>query len=727
MIEFLWINNKEQLVFPKLSSTVLQQCEWQNIAIPRFCYHEKLSIAGNCRLCLVEINNSFKLVVSCATTITNNMSVITINDAIKTARENILELLLINHPLDCPICDQGGECDLQDQTLIYGRDRSKFVYVKRTVLDKKFSPFIKTIMTRCIHCTRCIRYFNEITLANTLGTIGRGGKTEISNYIKTRDLSELSGNVIDICPVGALTSRAYSATTRYWEVVHMQTIDLLDSFLSNIRLTIKNDRVVSVLPYYTDTKNNGLITNKIRFSYDSLYINRITTPKIRDIRTNILIDVSYKKVFNYLKYNIYKFCKTKDYWNYFYAYSGKFVHMQELLVFKNVCKGLRIGNVNMHIVVNNDNRRSYLTNWTAIQLLSVNKTQFFLFYGIELKSENAIYNLQIRKTIASINKIFTFYVGRTSLHDFKSTHIGLTMACILEFYCGASNLCKAYKDSTSATFFSSEGAFDESSNVTTLCSYIEHGLKRRIYTQFNNLFSGDISALELNITSTIYSKMYDKALNFPKFIYFFGHEDFEFLNFKNKNLFIIYYGSHLDLTAKKSNVLIPKNTFYEEDKALYMDCHGWNQFTNSIPTDLPLFKDLSDQIHNSNSFIYTFAIYLSWSKLIPFDSVAQIMNNKHYFTRIFLYITLRIDSLGKFSNSPTINYSSLILPTVLKARRIYRHTFLEDAIFSTDDRVYYSMDIFCKNSKIIKKNIEIFKIYNNNMLNISNQNFIVTF
>jgi NADH dehydrogenase/NADH:ubiquinone oxidoreductase subunit G len=211
--DFLIIDSIK-FIFPDNLYTILQQCEILNIRVPRFCYHEKLSIAGNCRICLVEISNSFKLIVACATTITKNVTISTINNSVKNARENILEMLLINHPLDCPICDQGGECDLQDQVLLYGKDRSRFKEIKRSVFDKNLSPFIKTIMTRCIHCTRCIRYFNEIVGYPYIGALGRGSQMEISNYIHTSDLTELSGNVIDLCPVGALTSKPFSFTAR---------------------------------------------------------------------------------------------------------------------------------------------------------------------------------------------------------------------------------------------------------------------------------------------------------------------------------------------------------------------------------------------------------------------------------------------------------------------------------------------------------------------------------
>lgn len=247
--------NSRKLSINNLLYTILQQCELLNIVIPRFCYHEKLSIAGNCRICLVEMNNSFKLVISCATMISKNIIINTINDAVRNSRENIIELLLINHPLDCPICDQGGECDLQDQTLLYGRDRSRFLETKRSVLDKSISPFIKTIMTRCIHCTRCIRYFNEIIGYSLLGTIGRGNSMEIGNYVLNNDFSELSGNVIDLCPVGALTSKPFAFTSRPWELSNIESIDLLDSYCSVIRINTKAGKIMRILPSIANNRN----------------------------------------------------------------------------------------------------------------------------------------------------------------------------------------------------------------------------------------------------------------------------------------------------------------------------------------------------------------------------------------------------------------------------------------------------------------------------------------
>jgi NADH dehydrogenase (ubiquinone) Fe-S protein 1 len=228
--------------------SILQACESAKIVVPRFCYHERLSVAGNCRMCLVEISKAPKLVASCAMPVVQNMVVFTDSLVVKKAREGVLEFLLVNHPLDCPVCDQGGECDLQDQTMIFGSDRSRFREYKRAVEDKQCGPLIKTVMTRCIHCTRCVRFANEVIGLPALGTSGRGNSIEIGLYIKKLFTSELSGNIIDLCLVGALTSKPYTFAARPWELKSIESIDTLDAVGSNIRIDIRGYEIMRILP-----------------------------------------------------------------------------------------------------------------------------------------------------------------------------------------------------------------------------------------------------------------------------------------------------------------------------------------------------------------------------------------------------------------------------------------------------------------------------------------------
>jgi NADH dehydrogenase (ubiquinone) Fe-S protein 1 len=267
------INNLEFLVKPHIS--VLEACKFLGIDIPRFCYHETLSVAGNCRMCLVEVEKSPKPVASCALPVSNNMQLYVDTPLVKKARENVLETLLLNHPLDCPICDQGGECDLQDQAKLFGGDYSRFFGGKRGVEDKECGPLIKTIMTRCIHCTRCVRFGSEIAGVDFLGTLNRGGSTEIGGYIQDIFNSEISANVIDLCPVGALTSKPYAFKARPWEIRSHESIDLTDSTGSNIYVNFKESEIIRILPKNNSEINKNLISNKARFSYDSVKIQRL--------------------------------------------------------------------------------------------------------------------------------------------------------------------------------------------------------------------------------------------------------------------------------------------------------------------------------------------------------------------------------------------------------------------------------------------------------------------
>lgn len=267
------INNLEYLVKSNLS--ILEACKFLGYTIPRFCYHESLSISGNCRMCLVEVEGSEKPVASCVTEVEDGMSIWLNTTFVKKARENILEILLINHPLDCPICDQAGECDLQDQTKIFGGDYSRFFKTKTTVEDKNCGPLIKTIMTRCIHCTRCIRFGDEIAGLSFLGTLNRGDNTEIGSYMSKMFESEISGNVIDLCPVGALTSKPYTFKSRPWELRLTENIDLTDGIGSNIYVNFKEMDILRVTPKNNMFINENFISDKTRFFIDFFKNNRI--------------------------------------------------------------------------------------------------------------------------------------------------------------------------------------------------------------------------------------------------------------------------------------------------------------------------------------------------------------------------------------------------------------------------------------------------------------------
>ena len=271
----LEFQSNQKLDHWKHNAPLIEYCETVGINIPHYCYHKSLSISGNCRMCLVELKNSPKPVVSCAMSAKsclNNSEVYTNSPLVKKARENVLEFLLLNHPLDCPVCDQGGECDLQEQSFFFGMSKKKFYNFKRVVMDKNLGPIVKTVMTRCIHCTRCVRFAREIAGVQDLGMFGRGLNSEIGTYVQKTFQSELSGNVIELCPVGALTSKLYPFVSRNWELKNVSSIDFSDGFGSDLNIYLKNNKIIKISPSF-DSKLNSVvwISDKTRFSFDGMF------------------------------------------------------------------------------------------------------------------------------------------------------------------------------------------------------------------------------------------------------------------------------------------------------------------------------------------------------------------------------------------------------------------------------------------------------------------------
>lgn len=295
----LFINNIP--VTAPINSTVMEACESVGISLPRFCYHPNLNVAGNCRMCLVEVEKVPKPIAACAYPVSTNMKIFTNSPLVEKARENVLEFLLINHPLDCPICDQAGECDLQEQVMHFGKDKSRFTFFKRSVDDINCGPLIKLIMTRCIHCTRCVRFLEHIGGEEELGMLGRGTASEINLFINQNLKSELSGNIIDLCPVGALTSKVYSFAARPWETHSINTIDITDGSGTPVKIVMRNTDLLKILP--TTRGEDHWITNKTRFLIDGFKINRVTVPKM--LLNGELHDVRWRNIF-YIFQHVFK-------------------------------------------------------------------------------------------------------------------------------------------------------------------------------------------------------------------------------------------------------------------------------------------------------------------------------------------------------------------------------------------------------------------------------------
>ncbi len=397
----LEINNKEIEVEDGV--TVLQACEIAGYEIPRFCYHEKLSIAGNCRMCLVEMDKSPKPIASCAMPATQGMKIKTNTELVKNSRKGVMEFLLANHPLDCPVCDQGGECDLQDQSMFYGIDKSRFKENKRYVPEKYMGPLIKTQMTRCIHCTRCIRFATEIAGVPELGAIGRGEDMQITTYLEKSMESELSANVIDLCPVGALTSKPYVFEARPWELKKTETIDVMDAVGSNIRVDTYGWEVKRVLPKINEDINEEWISDKTRYACDGLKNQRLDTPliKINNKLENSNWDGALKLISEKIKNTE---CDKIA------GFTGDLTNMETLFIakefFNKVINSKNLESRTKNSYINTSKRENYLFNSS---INGIENSDLILLIGANPRFEATILNARIRKSfINNKTKIYSF-------------------------------------------------------------------------------------------------------------------------------------------------------------------------------------------------------------------------------------------------------------------------------------------------------------------------------
>lgn len=398
----------EKSVFVEPGTTILEAAARIGIEIPRFCYHERLSVAGNCRMCLVEVEKSIKPVASCAMPITMPGMKVKTNSAIsKNAREGVMEFLLMNHPLDCPICDQGGECDLQDQSMAFGSDRSRFqigLDAKRAVEDKNIGPLVKTIMNRCIHCTRCVRFMNEIAGCDELGTTGRGNDMQIGTYLEnTALMSELSANIVDLCPVGALTSKPYAFTARPWELRRIDSIDVLDAVGSNISVCQRAGDLLRILPRVNDDVNEEWLSDKARFApVDGLKSQRLSVPLLRPSRGSSLQQCDWEDALLTVSQAINHVSPSR-----ITAIIGPYVEAETMVAIKDLLNMIGSENLFVHTDTSIDSsaipsskeldfRANYLFN-TTIADLEEGGVDLVLLVGTNTRYEAPLVNARLRK------------------------------------------------------------------------------------------------------------------------------------------------------------------------------------------------------------------------------------------------------------------------------------------------------------------------------------------
>lgn len=631
----VYVNNLKVFVQP--NTTVLEACETIGIEIPRFCYYEKLSIAGNCRMCLVEIEKSPKPVVSCAMPVMSGMRIFTNTPLVKKAREGVLEFLLLNHPLDCPICDQGGECDLQDQAMTFGTDRSRFYDFKRGTEDKNIGPLIKTIMTRCIHCTRCVRFAAEIAGIADLGTTARGIQTEIGTYVEKVFQSELSGNIVDLCPVGALTSKPYAFVARPWELRTVDSIDISDAIGSNIRIDYKETEIVRILPRLNEEINEEWISNKTRFMYDGLKRQRLVSPYIKSINTliasNWIDSLSIIKIITeseiFSNKNIVGICGANN-------------DLETLLSFKNFINSLGSENVGFERSLNTDNTFSF--NYTFNNnFKEIEKSDFCLLIGVNPRYEGSLLNVRLRKRFFEGGfKIVS--VGAPVNLTYPVTHIGLGVKQLYNtFFNGEINsVSKAFFEAKNpiVIFGSSILERDDSLELQKLFSCLNYNVQYQTSSSVNILQteSNQTGAFELGL-----NKLNPSVFKTAQIVYLVGIDNDaakEWLKFCNKNCFVVYQGSNGTPLANLADVVLPSSTFTEK-RGTFINTEGRVQQTSRVlvapglaKDDWKIFKALSKIIGVTLQFNKFKELHNILNTLIPAtNTINQVISTNAFFLK----------------------------------------------------------------------------------------------
>ena len=587
--------------------TVLQACEKAGAEIPRFCYHERLSIAGNCRMCLVEMEKSPKPIASCAMPASEGMNIKTNTPLVEKARKGVMEFLLANHPLDCPVCDQGGECDLQDQSMFYGFDKSRYNENKRFVPEKNMGPLIKTQMTRCIHCTRCIRFATEVAGVTELGAIGRGEDMEITTYLEKSMESEMSGNVVDLCPVGALTSKPYVFEARPWELKKTETIDVMDAVGSNIRVDTYGWEVKRILPRINEDINEEWISDKTRHACDGLLNQRLDTPFIK--YNNKFDKASWREVINIIKSKVQQTDRDE-----ICGFTGDLINMEALYTFKEFfAKTLNSKNLDSrsdHTYLNSEKRENYLFNSS---INGIEESDFIFLIGTNPRFEATILNARIRKAYLQ-NK--TKIVSLSDVGDLTYPYEFLNGSTenIKEIITDVHNLSNVIRDSKKPLIILGQSALSSTSGKYIFESIKNYLLKNnKINSEWNSLNiisenASTVGSFDLGIFQSedgSNNTLTNLENNKYKLVFLLGQDS---LKFKKKDEFIIYQGSHGDKGAEIADIILP-GAAYTEQEGYYTNLEGKLQkaYKASYPPgdakeDWQIINDLAEAINNKKLF-----------------------------------------------------------------------------------------------------------------------------
>ncbi len=548
--------------------SVLQACEAAGKEIPRFCYHERLSVAGNCRMCLVEVEKAPKPIASCAYPVADGMKVFTDSEMVRKARRGVMEFLLINHPLDCPICDQGGECDLQDQAMAYGMDHSRYREAKRAVKDKYMGPLIKTIMTRCIQCTRCVRFAAEVAGVPELGATNRGENMEITTYVEKALTSELSGNLIDICPVGALTSRPYAFVSRPWELRKTDSIDVLDATGTNIRVDTRSGEVLRILPRTNDAVNEEWMADRGRFSFDGLKRRRLDRPWVR--KDGRLQPASWAEAFGAIAARLKGLPGDR-----IGAVVGDLVDAEAIVALKDLMTALGSRNLECRTdgaAIDTSRPDFYRFNTT---IAGIEEADALLIIGSNPRQEAPVLNARIRKRATAGNFPIGFVGPRgldlTYAHDWLGEG-GATLRALAD---GSHRFCEVLRAAKRPMLILGRGALARPDGAAVLAAAwqvaAQNGLLKPDWHGFNllHLFGGQVGALELGFVPPAGGERLMTGLDA---LWLLGTDGFDAARIPD-GTFVIYQGHHGETAAARADVILPGAAYTEKD-ATWVNTEG---------------------------------------------------------------------------------------------------------------------------------------------------------
>jgi NADH-quinone oxidoreductase subunit G len=660
------------------NTSILKACEKINVEIPVFCYHEKLKVAGNCRMCLVEVEGSKKPVASCHNNVKEGMIVSTNSEKVKNARNGVLEFLLINHPLDCPICDQGGECDLQDITLNYSRGKGRYEFEKRAVKDKNIGPLIKTVMNRCIHCTRCIRFCEEIAGTGEMATIGRGEHTEIVTYLESAIKTELAGNLIDICPVGALTNKPYAYTHRKWELKKTNSIDVMDAVGSHVRIDSYKNQVRRILPISCDHINEEWISDKTRFAYDGLNYQRLQNPYLKDSQK--LKIISWDQAFKVIKDKLSN-CKPDQ----IAALAGSMADCETMFCLKQLLDKMGCKNYDCRPYGFNypiKFRGDYLFNTS---IACIEKADALLIIGSNPRLEATMVNARIKKAVSK-NNLQVGVIGVKNDLSYPYDYLGNESRILRNLIDETVEFSNILKKAKNPMVILGVGALNrnDSHNIFHLAQIIaeKFNMIRDDWNGFNVLHSNAnvVGGLDLGFfvntddirQSIDTQKILQKSSTGEiKFLFLSNFDDLENVKISSET-FVVYQGHSADFGVSIADVILP-SLAYTEKKATFVNTEGRVQSTSQA-------VDIDTQAKEDWKIIRALSEKLGYK--IEFDTIDQVRDGMKKYNPIFNHYNVVNKTDWAFSYKKNCGNLS--------------HIPFKDII-----KNYYQNDPISKNSKIM--------------------------